>query len=71
MSIRGNRRGMELDKIVMDFSVCRGWCYCIESACECYEKGSTGASVAKMPCCPGEKARRGGDLLMKIVSEGN
>ena len=30
-----------------------------------------GASVAKMPCSPGEKARRGGDLLMKIVSEGN
>ena len=26
MSIRGNRRGMELDKIVMDFSVRRGWC---------------------------------------------
>ena len=38
---------------------------------ECYEKGSTGASVAKMPCFPGEKVRRGGDLLMKIVSEGN
>ena len=30
-----------------------------------------GASVAKMPCSPGEKVRRGGDLLMKIVSEGN